>query len=91
METEKALMKKNVLEFEPHQALFVKDSDPLLFYRKILDFGQNHLVSNGKIYFEINEKLGAELSTLLNEFSYRKIELKNDPFNRPRMISAIKA
>lgn len=90
LETEKTLMKKNVLEFEPHQALFVKDSDPLLFYRKILDFAQNHLVSNGKIYFEINEKLGTELSVLLKEFNYRQIEIKNDLFDKPRMICATK-
>ncbi len=90
LETEKALMKKNVLEFEPHQALFVKDSDPILFYRKILDFAQDHLVSNGKIYFEINEKSGAELSALLAKFHYHQIELKNDLFDRPRMICATK-
>lgn len=90
LETEKELMQKNVLEFEPHQALFVKDSDPLLFYRKILLFAQNHLVSQGKIYFEINEKLGHELSALLAEFHYHQIELKTDLFDKPRMICATK-
>lgn len=90
LETEKALMKKNVLLFEPNQALFVKDGDPLLFYRKILEFAGSHLASNGKIYFEINERMGTELSALLNEFNYHQIELRNDIFDRPRMIRAIK-
>lgn len=90
LETEKALMKKNVLQFEPDQALFVEDSDPLLFYRKILDFAQEHLLTNGRIYFEINEKMSIELSDLLSDYKYRDIEIKNDLFDRPRMICATK-
>lgn len=90
LETEKALMKKNVLQFEPNQALFVEDSDPLLFYRKILDFAQEHLLANGKVYFEINERMGAELSALLSDYKYRDIEIENDLFDRPRMACARK-
>jgi len=91
LETEKALMKKNVLQFEPNQALFVEDNDPLLFYRKILDFAQEHLLSNGKVYFEINEKMSDKLSALLSDYKYHNIEVKNDLFDRPRMAMAIKS
>lgn len=88
LETEKALMKKNVLQYEPNQALFVKDNDPLLFYRKIIAFAQEHLLANGKVYFEINEKMSLELSALLTKFNYQQIEVKNDLFGRPRMVCA---
>ena len=90
LETEKSLMKKNVLKYEPSKALFVDDNNPLLFYKKILDFAQNHLVSNGKIYFEINEKMGEEISIQLAKFNYQNIQLKNDLFDRTRMIMGIK-
>ncbi len=90
LESEKALMKKNVLQYEPNQALFVEDNDPLLFYRKILDFARERLLANGRIYFEINEKMNVELSALLNDYKYRDIEIKNDLFDRPRMVCATK-
>jgi release factor glutamine methyltransferase len=90
LETEKALMKKNVLQFEPNQALFVKDNDPLLFYRRILDFAREHLLANGRIYFEINKKMSIELSALLSDYKYCDIEIKNDLFDRPRMVCATK-
>ncbi|MCD6178549.1 MAG: peptide chain release factor N(5)-glutamine methyltransferase [Bacteroidales bacterium] len=90
LEAEKTFMKKNVLQYEPNQALFVKDNDPLIFYRKILSFTKTHLVSGGRIYFEINEQKGDEMLSLLKAFNYHKIELKKDLFNRPRMIYAIK-
>lgn len=90
LETEKELMQKNVLEFEPHQALFVKDNDPLLFYRKILLFAQNNLVSKGKIYFEINEKMGNQLSALMRDSGFKEIVLRNDLFEKARMICGTK-
>lgn len=90
LEKEKALMKKNVLDYEPDLALFVKDEDPLLFYRKIIAFAQKHLVSKGKLYFEINEKLGVKLSDLLSTSGYTEIEIREDLFNRPRMVCATK-
>ncbi len=90
LETEKALMKKNVLSYEPNQALFVPDSDPLLFYRKIVEFAEENLLSGGRIYFEINEQMGAEINALLFHFNYNPIELRKDLFERPRMIFATK-
>lgn len=90
LESEKALMKKNVLDYEPAQALFVEDKDPLLFYKKIVFFAENHLISGGRLYFEINEKWGTELSALLKTHGYRHIELKQDLHDKTRMLSAIK-
>lgn len=90
LETEKALMRKNVLSYEPNQALFVPDSDPLLFYRKIIEFAEENLLLGGRIYFEINEKKGTELKALLTKFNYNSIELRKDLFARQRMIFAIK-
>ena len=90
LESERALMKKNVLEYEPHQALFVKNTDPLIFYKKIIDFAENQLKSQGRIYFEINESKGMELTEYLKRRDYFDIELKRDIFERSRMIRAIK-
>ncbi len=56
-ESEKALMKRNVVEYEPKQALYVSDNNPLLYYKAILNFSKISLNKNGKIYFEINEKV----------------------------------
>ncbi|MBN1651660.1 MAG: peptide chain release factor N(5)-glutamine methyltransferase [Bacteroidales bacterium] len=90
LESEKTLMKKNVLSYEPALALFVKDDDPLLFYKKIIHFADNQLISGGRLYFEINENLGIQLIALLKAYSYKQIELKNDIHEKARMICAIK-
>lgn len=89
-DSEKKIMAPRVLEHEPHQALFVPDQDPLLFYRKIAEFGQRYLSSNGHLYFEINEALGYETSKLLEETGYREIELRKDIYGKDRMIKAEK-
>ena len=65
LESDKKKMQKNVLNHEPHIALFVKDQDPLLFYRSIASFAQNQLVNNGKLFFEIHEKMGEEVLKML--------------------------
>jgi release factor glutamine methyltransferase len=64
-EDEKKAMHANVLAYEPFLALFVPDEDPLKFYSRILTFAQNHLVAGGSCYFEINEKFGEEMRTLM--------------------------
>jgi len=85
-EQEKELMQKNVLENEPHLALFVKDNDALLFYRAIIGFAENRLNKNGILYFEINEAYGDEITTMLKENNYTDIELKKDINGKDRMI-----
>ncbi|MCF6130781.1 peptide chain release factor N(5)-glutamine methyltransferase [Flavobacterium wongokense] len=85
---EKAEIKPNVLEYEPHLALFVEDADALLFYRKIADLAKKNLNPNGKLYFEINQYLGKETVQLLESLGFLDIELKKDVYGNDRMISA---
>ncbi|NQU88599.1 MAG: peptide chain release factor N(5)-glutamine methyltransferase [Mariniphaga sp.] len=88
-ESEKALMNRNVLKYEPEQALFVEDKDPLKFYRIIVDFASNQLNSGGLLFFEINEALSDETANLLKG-SFRNIKIRNDINGKPRMIKAKK-
>ena len=85
-ESEKELMESNVLLYEPETALFVKDSDPLLFYRTIAAFAKVHLKKGGSLFFEINEYLGAEMKVLLEEFDFKQIELLKDINGRDRIM-----
>ena len=64
---EKIEIKKNVLEYEPHIALFVEDDNPLLFYDKIADLSKEHLTKNGLLFFEINQYLGTETVEMLHK------------------------
>ncbi len=89
-ESEKASMGKNVLEYEPHLALFVSDNNPLLFYREIARFGLQHLKKGGHLYFEINEKRGEDIRNLLHEIGYRNILIHKDFYEKNRFISAMK-
>ncbi|MFG6687577.1 peptide chain release factor N(5)-glutamine methyltransferase [Mariniflexile sp. HNIBRBA6329] len=85
-EQEKQLMKPNVLNNEPHLALFVKDENPLLFYKAITEFAVENLTNNGELFFEINEYLGKEMIQLLVNSNFKNIELKQDIFKKDRMI-----
>lgn len=87
---EKAMMHRNVLDYEPHLALFVPDDDPLIFYRHIAEFASKHLRTGGKLYLEINEALGNETAALLEKQGYRCIVHK-DSFGKDRMIEAVKS
>ena len=84
---EKVEIKKNVLHYEPHLALFVEDNDALIFYRKIAEIGKKNLLENGQLYFEINQYLGKETSDLLEQMNFKNIELKKDIYDNDRMIS----
>ncbi len=90
IENEKDKMQSNVLKYEPDIALFVNNDDPLLFYRKIAQLGQKHLISEGSIYFEINEYLGSELLILLKTEGYKEITLQKDIFGKYRMVKCRK-
>ena len=81
-------MEQHVLDHEPHQALFVPDEDPLLFYRAIAKYGQKALQKNGQLYFEINPAYYQELTKMLDEMGYSEIETRKDLFGRNRMIKA---
>ncbi len=85
---EKAEIKKNVLEHEPHLALFVDDNDALLFYRKIAQLALLSLRPKGYLYFEINQYLGQETVRLLVEMGFEDVVLKKDIYNNDRMIRA---
>lgn len=84
---EKEEIKKNVLDYEPHLALFVEDNDALIFYRKIATLAQKNLLENGQLYFEINQYLGEETKELLETLNFKNIELRKDIYDNDRMIS----
>lgn len=83
---EKEEIKPNVLEYEPHLALFVPNDDALLFYRKIAEIAKEILAPNGQLFFEINQYLGKETVVLLQNLGFKNIELKKDLYGNDRMI-----
>ncbi len=87
---EKRMMHQNVLEHEPHLALFVSNENPLVFYEAISEFAIKALKSEGQLFFEINEALGKETVELLRKTGFKNIELRNDLFGKPRMVKATK-
>ena len=87
---EKQFISKNVKFFEPHIALFVENEDPLCFYKKIFDFSNSNLKSNGFLYIEINENFSKEVIKLLKDKGFYDIKLKKDFRLKNRMIKAIK-
>lgn len=88
--SEQKMMMRNVLDFEPHQALFVPENDPLLFYRAIADYASFMLEKCGLLFFEINEKYGQETVALLQEKSFFNVELRKDFRGKNRMVRAMK-
>jgi release factor glutamine methyltransferase len=87
-QSEAESMHQNVLQHEPHLALFVPDNDALLFYRKIADFALIHLQKNGLLFFEINEALGKEVIEMLANKGFQQIELRKDLQGKDRMVKA---
>ena len=85
---EKEEIKKNVLDNEPHLALFVEDNDALIFYKKIAELAQKNLSENGRLYFEINQYLGKEMIDLLEKMNFAAIELRKDIYGNDRMVRA---
>jgi release factor glutamine methyltransferase len=85
-ELEKREIKKNVLDNEPHLALFVEDNDALIFYKKITELAQKNLSPNGQLFFEINQYLGNEMIDLLEKMGFKNIELRKDIYGNNRMI-----
>jgi release factor glutamine methyltransferase len=86
--SDSALMRPNVTEHEPHIALFVEDSDPLVFYRAIARTGRKMLKAEGRLYFEIYESLVEEMRAMLEAEGYANIVVREDCRGKPRMICA---
>lgn len=86
---EKKEMNNNVLQNEPEMALFVPDSNPLKFYKRISDFALQHLKPKGHLYFEINQYLGKETRALLQEYNFSEIELRKDLYGNDRMLKGV--
>lgn len=89
-ENERAVMDKNVLEWEPDLALFVPTADPLRFYRRIALLGKDMLDNQGKLYFEINQAYGEETRCMLEELGYENVCVIKDLFGNNRIIKAKK-
>jgi len=89
-ENEMPEIRANVLNFEPHLALFVSNEDPLIFYKKIAEIGQRYLEDDGHILVEINSYLGQETCDVFINARYSKVELIQDFFEKDRMILAKK-
>jgi release factor glutamine methyltransferase len=87
---EKEKLAINVVAFEPHQALFVPDDSPLMFYKKIADFGKAHLNANGKLFMETHEDYASQTANLFLQ-GYKEVVIKKDIFGKERMVVAGKA
>jgi release factor glutamine methyltransferase len=88
-DSEKKQMHRNVTEFEPAQALFVRDDDPLEFYRAISGFAVAHLIPPASLYFEINEHFGREVGYLVSSLGYQSIRIMQDLHGKDRFVSAV--
>ena len=91
LQAEKKLMHDNILNHEPHTALFVCDADPLQFYKVITKFANQYLNSNGSLYFEINENFGREIKDLLESHNFENITIKKDINGKDRFAIARKS
>lgn len=87
-DSDSRLMRRNVIDYEPHTALFVPDNDPLLFYRSIARTALKMLKAEGKLYFEIYESLADEMQRMLRAEGYGEIVVREDFRGKPRMICA---
>lgn len=89
-EKEKREMNPNVLDWEPSLALFVKDDDPLRFYRRIAGLGRQLLAPQGRLYFEINRAYGDETAAMLRQLDYQEVRVLKDMSGHNRIVTAIK-
>ncbi len=86
LESEKAQMQSNVLDYEPETALFVPDGDPLVFYRAIAGFAASHLKSGGRLYFEVNERFGTQTAALMQSVGFVGAAVLKDLFGKDRFV-----
>ena len=90
LESEKTLMNNNVLDYEPHLALFVSDKDALIYYKRIIDFSKVHLQKEGLLFLEINEQKSVEIKELLENNGFENILIKKDMQGKNRMVKAVR-
>ena len=89
MNAEKLEMEQNVLDYEPHLALFVEDANPLIFYKVIAEFASKNLINQGLCIVEVNQALGLETAELFWNQGFRYVEVVKDMFGKDRMVKAI--
>ncbi|MGV3539701.1 MAG: peptide chain release factor N(5)-glutamine methyltransferase [Rufibacter sp.] len=89
LESEKELMRENVLSFEPHLALFVPNEDPLLFYRRIAQLAQQLLKKGGRLFFEINEQYAQETMAMLQNQGYKDMKVRTDLRGKERIVDTL--
>ena len=90
LESEKSLMINNVLDYEPHLALFVSDNDALIYYKRIIDFSKVHLQREGLLFLEINEQKSVEIKDLLENNGFENVLIKKDMQGKNRMVKAVR-
>ena len=90
LESEKTLMNNNVLDYEPHLALFVSDNDALIYYKRIIAFSKVHLQREGLLFLEINEQKSVEIKDLLENNGFENVLIKKDMQGKNRMVKAIR-
>ncbi|MFD1186947.1 peptide chain release factor N(5)-glutamine methyltransferase [Pontibacter rugosus] len=90
LEEEKAVMQNNVLQYEPHLALFVPNTDPLKYYKRITKIGLQLLKKGGKLYFEINERYSQEVQEELLKAGFEQIRIVSDFFGKNRIVVAVR-
>lgn len=88
-EQERAKMRPNVLDFEPSEALFVPDNEPLLFYRQIAGLAASLLKDEGRLYFEVNERFAEQTAGMLDKMGFANIAVVKDLFEKPRIVTAL--
>lgn len=89
--SERELMERNVKDYEPAQALFVPDNDPLLFYKAIASYAKRSLEKGGRLYLEINQRFGAEVKRLLEDCGFDEVRIIVDSFGKDRFAVAVKS
>lgn len=87
---EKDQMSNNVLNFEPHMALFADANDPLVFYKRFAQLIETYLKPNGRLYLEINENFAGETADIFSKSTANKVSILNDMFEKPRFIKLIR-
>lgn len=81
-------MERNVLDYEPHNALFVPDTDPLIFYRAIASYAMSHLSAGGWLCLEINQAYPDEMTSLLSSFGFKDVTILEDQYGKDRIAYA---